>query len=527
MGPVLLYRFNDYVMDTSRRELRRGEQLVAVEPQVFDLLQFLIQSRERVVSRDDMLAAVWQGRIVSEATLSSRVNSARAAIGDNGDEQRLIRTLPRRGVRFVGVVREEPDVLPERVGGAVAGNARPHIAEPEKPSIAVLPFSNMSGDAEQEYFSDGMVEEIITALSQMPQLFVIARNSSFAYKGKSIDIRQVGRELGVRYVLEGSVRKSANRVRITGQLINSSTGAHLWARRFEGSLEDAFELQDDVASSVIGAIAPKLEQAEIARARRKPTESLDAYDLYLRGMASVYHWTREGVSEALGLFVKAFECDPEFAAAYAMAARCYTRRMVNGWMSDPDRETAEAHRLAVKAVELAKDDAVALTFGGVALALTTGDGEAGLVHIDRALALSPNFTSAWIFSGAFRTHLGDSETAIEQLERAIRFSPLDPLMFHINMSMALAHFLAGRHDIAWPLAEIACREQPHYVSAIRVAAATNAAAGRLGDAQKHVERALRLDPDLRISRLKDRVSTMRPEVLAKFVDALRKAGLPE
>ena len=513
-------------MDTSRRELRRGQQLVAVEPQVFDLLQYLIQSRERVVNRDDMLAAIWQGRIVSESTLTSRVNSARAAIGDNGKDQRLIRTLPRKGIRFVGAVSEEPDLPLEPVTEALTENARQNVAVPEIPSIAVLPFSNMSGNPDQEYFSDGMVEEIIIALSHMPRLFVIARNSSFAYKGKSVDIRQVGRELGVRYVLEGSVRKSANRMRVTGQLIDSSTGAHLWARRFEGSLEDAFELQDKVASSVIGAIAPTLEQAEIARARHKPTESLDAYDVYLRGMASVYRWTKEGVSEALRLFGKAIESDSSFAAAYGMAAWCYVWRRMHGWMSERDKEIAEAHRLALKAVELGTGDALALTFGGIALGMMTSDVEAAIVHIDRALVL-PNFTAAWTGSGIARTHVGDSETAIEHLHRAMRLSPIDPLMFMMHTSLAFAHFVAGSHDLAWPLAEKACHEQPHYVAAIRVAAACNAAAGRRAEARRHVERALRLDPNLCISNLKDRVSTLRPDVLAKFVAALRKAGLPE
>jgi len=523
----LLYRFDDLVMDTDRRELRRGERLVAVEPQVFDLLSFLIRSRDRVVSRDDMFAAVWPGRIVSEATLSSRVNSARTAIGDNGEHQRLIKTLPRKGVRFVGAVREDPDRAPEPAAEAVPENARPRIAGPEGPSIAVLPFTNMSGDPEQEYFSDGMVEEIITALSQMRWLFVIARNSSFAYKGKSPDIRQVGRELGVRYVLEGSVRRAAKRVRITGQLIDASTGAHLWASHFEGGLEDVFALQDNVTSSVVGAIAPKLEQAEIERAKRKPTESLDAYDFYLRGMASVYRWTKEGVSEALRLFGKAIERDPDFAAAHGMAAWCYFWRMVNGWMTDRAQEIAEADRLAGKAAALGKDDAVALAFGGLARGAAVGDLESGLALIDRALVLNPNLASAWTASGILRTNSGDTALAIEHLARAMRLSPLDPLTFFMRTFTAFAHFQAGRHDEAWPLAEKACREQPSYVTAIRIAAASNAAAGRLDEARKHMARALRLDPGMRISTLEDRVSTLRPDVYANYVEQLRKAGLPE
>ena len=251
---VLLYRFEDLVLDTNRRELRRGHGLVAVEPQVFDLLEFLIRARDRVVSRDDLLAAVWQGRIVSEATLSSRVNSARAAIGDSGEEQRLIKTLPRKGVRFVGAVREESDPPSRPVVEAVLEDVKPRMADPAGPSIAVLPFTNMSGDPEQDYFADGMAEDITTALSRCSGLFVIARNSSFIYKGNAVDVRRVGRELGVGYVLEGSVRRGGERLRISGQLIDARSGAHLWADRFDGDLSDVFELQDRITASVVAAI---------------------------------------------------------------------------------------------------------------------------------------------------------------------------------------------------------------------------------------------------------------------------------
>jgi len=524
----LIYRFSNVVFDTQRRELRRGDVMVAVEPQVFDLLEFLVGARDRVVSRDDLMAAVWHGRIVSEATLSSRVNSARAAIGDNGDDQRLIKTFPRKGVRFVGDVKvEEGASRPEPAAAAAAEGVAPRPPEPDGPSIAVLPFQTFASEPEQDYFSDGMVEEIITALSQMRWLFVIARNSSFAYKGKSPDIRQVGRDLGVRYVLEGSVRKAANRLRITGQLIDTSTGAHLWAGRFDGELEDIFELQDQVTSSVIGAIAPKLEQAEIARAKRKPTESLGAYDFYLRGMASVYLWTRVGISDALKLFGQAIERDRDFASAYGMAAWCYFWRMVNGWMTDRPREIAEARRLAGRAAELGKDDAVALTFGGLALGAAAGDIEGGLALIDRALVLNPNLAAAWSASGTLRANRGDHGLAIEHLVRAMRLSPLDPLMFFMRTFTAFAHFQAGRYDEASLLAELACREQPYYVTAIRIAAVSNAGAGRLVEASRHIARALELDPGLRLSTLTDRVSTLRPDVFANYISALRKAGLPE
>ena len=281
-GRKLLFIFDEFALDTDRRELRGPAGLIALEPQVFDLLAYMIQNRDRVVSKDDIMAAVWDGRIVSESALTTRINAARNAIGDSGETQRLIKTLPRKGMRFVGEVREskKPSSAPPP---AAAEQSNPPLALPDRPSIAVLPFANMSGDPEQEYFADGMVEEIITALSRFRHLFVIARNSSFTYKGRAVDVKQIGRELGVRYVLEGSVRKSADRVRIAGQLIDTSTGAHLWADRFDGELKDIFDLQDDVATRVVGAITPKLEQAEVARAKRKPTESLDAYDCFLRG----------------------------------------------------------------------------------------------------------------------------------------------------------------------------------------------------------------------------------------------------
>ena len=404
---------------------------------------------------------------------------------------------------------------------------RPTLALPDKPSIAVLPFQNMSGEPEQEYFTDGMVEEIITGLSRMRWLFVIARNSSFAYKGKSPDIRQVGRELGVRYVLEGSVRKAKDRLRITGQLIDTATGAHLWADRFEGGLEDVFELQDHVTSNVIGAIAPKLEQAEIERAKRKPTDSLDAYDYYLRGMAGLYRWSRESINEALQLFDRAIALDPEFASAYGAAAWCYFWRMANGWITDYSQEVAEATRLSEKAEELGSADAIALSFGGVVLGYVGGNVGAGIAMIDRALALNPNLATAWSASGLLRIYLGDRDTAIEHAARAMRLSPLDPLTFFMHHTTGMGHFYSGRYDEAWRLAETACRERPNFLPSIRLAAASNALAGRVDEARGFIVRALQLDSDLHILNLKNRIGPFRPEDSAKLIEGLRKAGLPE
>jgi TolB-like protein/class 3 adenylate cyclase len=418
-----------------------------------------------------------------------------------------------------------------QLGGQSTATAHPGspagLALPDGPSIAVLPFQNMSGDPEQEYFADGMVEEIITALSRFRHLFVIARNSSFTYKGRAVDVKQVGRELGVRYVMEGSVRKAGNRVRINGQLIDTATGAHLWADRFEGRLEDIFDLQDQVTASVVSTVGAKLEKVEIERAKRKPTGSLDAYDYYLRGMASFYRWTKEDVSEALRLSYKAIEIDPEFSSAYGLAAWCYFFRMVNGWTTDSVQEAAETTRLARHVAELGNDDAVALSFSGVALGYVAEDVEGGVVLSDRALVLNPNLATAWIASATLRAFLGDANMAAEHAARAMRLSPLDPLMFLIDVIAALAHFLAGRYGEAWPLAERACRERPQFLGAIRAAAATNALAGRLNEARGFIAQALQFDPELRISNLKNRVTWFRPEDFAKYAEALRRAGLPE
>ena len=525
----MIYVFENYSLDPERRELRRGAEVVAVEPQVFDLLHYLITARERVVTKDDVFAAVWNGRIVSESALTSRLTAVRQAVGDSGEEQRLIRTFPRRGLRFVGKVREEPgsDAARHDRELATAGH-QPTLKLPDKPSIAVLPFQNISGDPEQEYFTDGMVEEIITALSRMRWLFVIARNSSFAYKGRAIDVKQIGRELGVRYVLEGGVRKAANRLRITSQLIDVSMGVHLWADRFEGGLEDIFELQDRVMSSVIGAIAPKLEQAEIERAKRKPTESLDAYDHYLRGMASVYRWSKQDIDNALRLFYQAIELDPDFASAYGAAAWCYFWRKANGWMSDAAQAAAETTRLAGRAAELGKEDAVALAFSGLALAYVAGDVDVSITMVDRALLLNPNLAGAWNTSGLLRATVGDPDTGLEHMARAMRLNPLDPLMFLTLTWSAWAHFVAGRYDQGWQLAERASREQPYFVNALRVAASCNALAGRVDEARRCIARALQLDPGMRISNLKDRLaSSFPPAHLGRFVDGLRRAGMPE
>ena len=414
-----------------------------------------------------------------------------------------------------------------RPGGPVNAPAHPVLSLPDKPSIVVLPFQNMSGDPEQEYFADGVVEEITTALSRSKTVFVIARNSSFTYKGKAADVKQIGRELGVRYVLEGSVRKAANRVRITAQLIDAASGVHLWADRFDGAIEDIFDLQDQVTTSVVGAITPTVEQAEIGRAVLKPTESLDAYDHYMRGLASQYQWTSEATNEALRHYYKAIELDPKFALAYALATSCYSWRKMNGWVTDPAREITETKRLAERATQLGQDDAQVLCWSGGALAFVVGQVDEGVALVERALRLNPNLMDAWLSSGSVMLVLGEWDKAIDHFAHAMRLSPFEPSLFVMQAGTATGHFYAGRYDEAAAWAAKSIGENPKYPPVWRTAAASNALLGRQEQAQNAMARLRQLDPTLRIATLKSVIPNLGPDLLAKMVDGLRKAGLPE
>ncbi|HET8996999.1 MAG TPA: winged helix-turn-helix domain-containing protein [Acetobacteraceae bacterium] len=523
------FLFAGYLLDPDRRELTRGTEVIAVGPQVFDLLLHLLRNREHVVSKDELLDAVWSGRIVSESTLASHINAARKAIGDTGEEQRLIRTIARKGFRFVAEVSEaQPqEAVPASEPAASEEMPPPALHLPDKPSVAVLPFQNMSGDPEQEYFADGVVEDIITGLSRIRWLFVIARNSSFTYRNRMVDVKQVGRELGVRYVLEGSVRKAGNRVRITGQLVDATTGAHLWAERFDGALDDIFELQDQIATSVVGAMGPRLERAEIERAQRMPTPSLNAYDCYLRGIAHMHQGNREATEAALPLFYHAMELDPDFASAAAMAAWCFLWRKANGWMTDPAYEAAEGARLARIAVETGREDAVALTRAGSAFAHFVGDFDRGVALLDRAVVLNPSLAAAWFLGGFLRLWLGEADDAIAHFVRGMRLSPLDPEMYRMQAGMAAAHLFAGRFDAASSWADKAFTNLPSFLMAVSVIAASHALAERPEQARRAMAHLRRLDPTWRISQIADRFPIRRPEDRAIFTDGLRKAGLPE
>jgi adenylate cyclase len=397
------------------------------------------------------------------------------------------------------------------------------LALPDKPSIAVLPFQNMSGDPDQDYFADGMVDEITTALSRFKSLFVIARNSSFTYKGKAIDIKQIARELGVRYVLEGSVRKAAGRVRIIGRLIDAATGIHLWADRFEGDLSDIFALQDRMTETVVSAIEPKMLQTEIDLATRRPN-NLSAYDLCLRAFPHIYSWTRDGSAEALRLVSRALELDPRYGLAAALAASCHFTNVSQGWAADPNAEIAEALRLVRLALSIDGNNAEALSMLGRASASFSGDFDTAKQMVDRAVALNPNATVAWSQRGWTYQIAGQPEEAIRSFERAIRLSPFDPSLFTKFIGMSTALICLGRFDEAVAAAKNALQAQPTFPMAYRCLAAALAHLGRDAEARKTVAQLLELEPGFRISEWAARSGQWRAQT---FVDGLLKAGLPE
>ena len=510
---TLAYRIGNYQLDPLRRELHCGQTLRRLEPQVFDTLLFLVENRARVVSKDDLVAAVWNGRFVSDATVESRIKAARRAVGDDGRSQNIIRTIPRRGFRFVAEV--------------VDGDAsKPALVLPERPSIAVLPFQNMSGDAEQEYFAAGITDDIITALSHIPSLFVIARNSSFAYKDKAIDVRQIGRELGVRYLLEGSVRKAGSRLRIIGQLIDAETGSHIWSDRFDSVLEDVFDLQDRVTMAVAGAIEPSVTQAEIQRARRKPTENLQAYDWLLRALGEQQLFSRDGFDRAMHMARRAIELDPRYAQAYAYLAGWTTFRKIFGWMEDEAAETAEGVRFAHLAVQLAPNDSLVLTAAALALGRLNRDLANAIPWLDRAIALNPNSALAFGLGAIVRNFAGDYATAIDHAERAMRLSPFDPHSHLFSLARGISHLLQRQLPEAVSWLRKAAQQNPSMVPTHLFLGIALAHAGQMEDARAAIRRLLELRPmDSTTRRRQYRLYVEDDNEY--LLEGARLAGLPE
>jgi TolB-like protein len=518
-----VYRFDRFTLDLVRGALlAAGGTEVALRPKAFTLLRRLVENAGRLIERDEIMAAVWPGVIVTDDSVTQAVKEIRRALGDG--EQRLLRTVPRRGFLFAAEVSRIDDkatlvVLPP--APEQMPTALPAHSSASRPMLVVLPFANMTGDPGQEYFADGITEDLTTALSHLRWFSVIARNSAFTYKGRAMDVRQVGRELGVGYVLEGSVRKAGNRVRITAQLCEAEAGAQVWSGRFDGDLADIFDLQDRLTEAVVGAIEPSLRLAEVARTRTKPTESLTAYDLYLRALPHRFA-THEASNDSLRLLRRAISIDPGFAAAKGTLAGLHIIRFGQDWTENGDVE--EAVRLAREVVDGAGEDApFALACAGHALAFFAKDYESGNAAAERALLLAPNSALVLWVIGWLRVYLGDAPTAVVHLERAMRLSPVDPAMFYVTTALGFANFLLQHYGEAAEWARRALSDRPNFVPAHRLLVASLA---QLGD-RAAIEAALKglfaVAPGYTVSTARAQTG-MRDEVL---FEALRKAGLPE
>ena len=527
---MAIHVLGPFRLDTQGNLLFRGSEPVPLGQRAIALLRTLVERPGTLVSKDALIEAAWSGRLVEENNLPVQITALRRVLGEAPGGDRWIETMPGRGYRFIGpvvtevgrgVIAEPPwdDATPDpawtqhdhaerrqlpREAEQPTSCASAEIAEPEHPmslppplsdgpSIAVLPFQNMSGDPEQEYFADGMVEEIITALSRIHWLLVIARNSSFTYKGQAVDVKRVGRELGVRYVLEGSVRKGGSRVRITAQLIDALTGVHLWADRFEGSLEDVFALQDKVASDVAGVIEPALQAAETARSSRSPTADLTAYDLYLRAYAMVSSSARQ-IHDALRLMEEAIARDPHYGPALAWAAVCYQRLLYDNMSEDPASDARKGADFARRALAVAGDDPGTLTNAAVSLAAFGEDIDAMIALVDRALALNPNFARGWHLSGVLRSWAGQPDIAIEHAEAALRLSPRVRISNTSLLIIGSGHFFMRRFDEAVQKLRLAIQEDSSFPVPYRFLAACYAHMGRLADAREIVTRLRTVTP---------------------------------
>jgi TolB-like protein len=514
--------FEKFVLDTDRRELRRDESPVPVQPQVFDLLVYLIENRDRVVTKDDLLEAVWNGRIVSESTLISRINAARRAIGDDGDQQRLIRTIARKGVRFVGEVGK-----PQRATNSLPVERLPDpsataMALADRPSIAVLPFTNMSGDVEQDFFVDGITEDLVTALSRIRQFFVIARNATLRYKRDLPDVREIAATFGVRYVVEGSVRRDTGRVRISAQLLDGGTGNHVWAERFDRKLDDIFAVQDEIAREIAGQIEPELGRAEYERTKATPPENLGAWELFHRGMALIAQRTRDSNAEARRLLERSLALDPGFAPAHAAIAWSQAEDLFFCYATHDPKDILDGARRAV-----ALDDRDALSHLALAWGLTfSRRPESAVNAAKRAIALNPSFAHAYAILGRLLIHSGRCDEGIRQVEWALRLSPFAPSARQYLNILAVGYLYLGNDTRAVELAREAIQSfdtwAPHMI--------ITSALGHLGDhagAKQEIRETRKHRQDFSIAQVLRDYVVFDATCLDRLLTGLRKAGVAE
>jgi TolB-like protein/Tfp pilus assembly protein PilF len=512
------------MLDVGRRELLRGGHRVAVQPQVFDLLVHLVQNRDRVVSKDDLIALVWGGRIVSESTLTSCINAARTAVGDSGKSQKLIRTIPRKGVRFVGEVAEQSSGMrPADAANEVSDQPPRPLPVPDRPAIAVLAFENMSGDREQDYFSDGISEDVITALSKVRWFFVIARNSTFVYKGRAVHIRQIAEELGVRYVVEGSVRRSGDRVRITAQLNDVATGSHIWAERYDRSLTDLFAVQDEITDAIVAAIEPQIYAAENFRAKRKPPNSMDAWDLVMRALSHYWRVRRGDHVIAQGLLEQAIAIDANYGQALSVLATSHMFGAHLGW-ADIKTAAPIAERAALGAIQADSEDAWAHTALG-SVYFSTRRLDHSLAEFELALQLNPNFSLAQGYYALALSYCGRWQESHDAARRAIRQSPRDPSLAIYYGIAAYAQFVGRNYPEAIALARDAIRQRGDLTGAYRV---LTVAAGMAGDtevATAALAELRRSQPNISLAWIATELPWKLESDREHYLEGFRRAGL--
>ena len=513
----LLVLFASYVLDTDRRELKCDGELIPLEPQVFDLLVYLVQNRDRVVSKDDLMASVWGGRIVSESTLTSRINAVRRAVGDSGEQQKLIRTIARKGFRFVGQTREQQPAGSE---------PQAPLTLPDRPSIAVLPFTNLSGEPDQGYFIDGIAEEIIIALARVRWFFVIARNSSFAYRDKGMDAKQIARELGVRYVLVGSVRRAGDRVRVSTQLIEGSSGNNVWARSYDRGVPDIFAVQDEITQMIVGAIEPQLSRAERERARVKARDNLDAWSTYQRGMFHLYRCTRDDLIEARRLFRQAITIDPELGPAYAAEAEAYYYEVVYGFAKSNEENREKAIGPARRAVTLDAEDAGAhCTLGRIRY--LRREYPPAISELNTALELNPSLALAHYGLGAALVFSGRAADAVPHLESAIRLSPHDPAMGSFLVRIADARYFMADYEGAVTFALRALGQPNFQWSRYAVLIAALGQLERRDEARRYLAEVTRERPDFSIEFVRNTHLFGVPDIMSRYCEGLHKAAVAE
>jgi TolB-like protein/cytochrome c-type biogenesis protein CcmH/NrfG len=522
------FLFSNHVLDTGLRELSRGGERVSVEPQVFDLLIYLVENRDRVVTKDNLIAKIWDGRIVSESTLTSRINAARKAVGDSGRDQGMIRTIARKGFRFVGEVRVQNAAAEPRDNLAQAPDhtadaPRSQLPALDRAAIAVLPFTNMSGEVEQEYFSEGISEDIITALSKLRWFYVIARNSSFIYKGKSVHLKQIGEELGVGYVVEGSVRKDGDHVRITAQLNDVATGAHLWAERYDRDLTDVFAVQDEITQSVVAAIEPQLYAAENFRAQRKAPDNMDAWDLVMRALSHYWRVTRQDNLVAQAFLEKAISFDNNYGQALGLLAASHIFGAHMGWQ-DVQQALPVAERAALAAIHADSEDPWA-HYALASVYLFNRRFDDCIAEYELALRLNPNFSPAHGHYGVALAYRGRWEDGDRAARQALRLSPRDPFAAIYCGVAAYSQFVGRNYEEAIRLSRDALRLRGDFVGAHRVLTAAAAMAGMDDVAKAALEALRRAQPNISLAWIAREMPFEHDAEREHYVSAFRKAGL--